>query len=244
MKTISTLAGIAGLALLTACTPASGPGDINDPFESRNREVHAANRALDRDLVRPVSQGYGKVVPAPVRSGVENFAENLGLPGMVLNDLLQFQLEDALSNSARFLLNSTVGLAGLFDPASSIGMTERSSDFGETLHVWGFKEGAYIELPVLGPSTERDAIGKVVDVVLDPMGSVLTYPEAEIVATTKVGDKLGDRYDHSDLVDSILYESADSYAQARILYLQNRRFELNGNEEPDYFDPYEDPYAE
>jgi phospholipid-binding lipoprotein MlaA len=244
MNILLRLAGLAGISLLAACTPPSGPGEINDPFEARNREVHEANKSLDRNLVRPSSQRYGRVVPKPVRQGIENFSDNLALPGMVVNSLLQFRLDDAAWNSGRFLFNSTIGLAGVLDPASDIGITERDTDFGETLHVWGFNEGAYLELPVFGPSTERDAIGKVVDFALNPIGSVLTYPEAEIAAAAGMGARLGDRYDHTELIDSVLYESADSYAQARILYLQNRRFELGYNEEPDYYDPYEDPYGE
>ncbi|WP_212523771.1 VacJ family lipoprotein [Actibacterium sp. MT2.3-13A] len=244
MNTLLRLAGIAGISLLTACTPPSGPGEINDPFEARNREVHEANKQLDRTFMRPGSQRYGRAVPKPVRAGIENFSDNLSLPGMVVNSVLQLRLDDAAWNAGRFLFNSTIGLAGVFDPASDIGITERKTDFGETLHVWGFREGAYLELPVLGPSTERDAIGKVVDIALNPIGSVLTYPEAEIAAAAGIAARVGDRYDHSELIDSILYDSADSYAQARILYLQNRRFELGGSEEPDYYDPYEDPYGE
>lgn len=244
MNTFLRLAGISGISLLAACTSPAGPGDIKDPFEAQNREVHAANKALDRAVLRPNSQRYGQVVPKPVRRGIENFSENLALPGMVLNDLLQFRLEDAASNTGRFLFNSTIGLAGVFDPASDIGLTERETDFGETLHVWGFGEGAYVELPVLGPSTERDAVGKVVDFALNPVGRVLGWPEGGVKTAADAAARAGDRYDHTELIDSILYDSADSYAQARILYLQNRRFKLGDKKEPDYYDPYEDPYAQ
>lgn len=243
MRTRQLIGGLA-IILLGACSSATGPDGINDPYEARNREVHGANVGLDRGLVRPVSQGYGKTLPEPVRRGVGNFASNLSLPGIVVNDLLQFRLEDALNNSARFLLNSTVGLAGVLDPASAVGVEKRSTDFGETLHVWGAQEGAYVELPLLGPSTTRDAIGKVVDTVMDPLSLAIPRPERFIGTAASVADKVGDRYQYSDFVDSILYESADSYAQARLLYLQNRRFELRRGEEPDYVDPYEDLYAQ
>ena len=244
MNILLRLAGLAGIGLLTACTPPQGPGEINDPFETRNREVHEANKKLDRNFVRPSSQRYGRAVPKPMRQGIENFSDNLALPGMVVNDVLQLRLDDAIWNSGRFLFNSTIGLAGIMDPASDIGITERSTDFGETLHVWGFGEGAYVELPVLGPSTERDAVGKVVDFALNPVGRVLGWPEGGVKTAADVAARVGDRYDHTELIDSILYDSADSYAQARILYLQNRRFKLGDEEEPDYYDPYEDPYAE
>jgi phospholipid-binding lipoprotein MlaA len=244
MKILLRFAGLAGISLLAACSSPTEPGGINDPFEARNREVHNANKRVDRAILRPGSQRYGRIVPKPVRQGIENFSDNLALPGMVLNDLLQFRPGDALSNTGRFLFNSTIGLAGVFDPASDIGITERKTDFGETLHVWGFREGTYLELPLLGPSTERDAVGKVVDFVLDPVGRVLSWPESGVVTAADMAASTGDRYDHTDLIDSILYESADSYAQARLLYLQNRRFQLGRGEETDYYDPYEDPYGE
>ncbi|MHC0051919.1 MlaA family lipoprotein [Actibacterium sp. D379-3] len=235
-------------AALSACGTPEGAGEFNDPYETQNREVHEANTSLDRSIVRPVSQAYGTAVPHPVRRSVGNFAGNLSLPGMVVNDLLQFRLEDAAVNTSRFLFNSTIGLAGLFDPASSIGITERSTDFGETLHVWGVGEGNYVELPIFGPSTERDAVGMIVDTAMNPVSLFLPSTERSVAAATKVAAKVGQRYQFSDSVDSILYESADSYAQARLLYLQSRRHALGGNEEPIYTDPYadlyEDPYAE
>lgn len=230
---------ILAVIILAACTTPDGPNDIHDPIEPVNRAFHGVNKGLDEVIVNPAAQVYGTVLPDPARQGVRNFADNLGLPSAVLNDLLQFKLEDAFVNSARFLFNSTVGIAGLFDPASSIGVEERSTDFGETLHVWGFGEGAYLELPLLGPSTGRDAVGSVVDFVTNPFNAVGSHPEADIIVGGTVGARLGDRYTFSDSIDSVLYESADSYAQARSIYLQNRRFELGGASEEQYFDPYE-----
>jgi phospholipid-binding lipoprotein MlaA len=163
---------------------------------------------------------------------------------MVVNDLLQLKLEDAFVNSGRFLFNSTIGLAGIFDPASSIDLYARDTDSGETLHVWGVGEGAYLEVPVLGPSTERDLVGTVVDFAMNPTRVLATGDLSAANTAADIGAQVGDRYEYSDLVDEVLYESADSYAQARLLYLQNRRFELNAGEEPEYLDPYEDLYAE
>ncbi len=242
MSSMTRIVAVLAVFAIAGCTPPDGSGEINDPFEAQNRKAHAGNVSLDRNLVRPVSQGYGKALPQPVRTGVSNFSSNLGLPAAVVNNLLQARLEDALSNSARFLFNSTIGLAGLFDPAGGIGITERSTDFGETLHVWGFNEGAYIEIPVLGPSTERDAVGKVVDFALDPARALFPRDLRTADTVAGAGAVLGDRYQYSDTIDSILYESADSYAQARLLYLQNRRFELGEGEDDDYSDLYEDPY--
>lgn len=236
---------VVALCTLAACATPDGPNGVNDPIEPVNRAVHEVNKGLDTVLVNPAAQVYGTVLPSPARRGVQNFADNLGLPSAVLNDLLQFKLEDAFVNSARFLFNSTIGIAGLFDPASTIGVDERDTDFGETLHVWGFGEGAYLELPLLGPSTGRDAVGTVVDFVTNPLNAVGSHPEADIMVGGRVSARLGDRYTFSDSIDSVLYESADSYAQARSIYLQNRRFELGGNaSEEEYFDPYEDPYEQ
>lgn len=218
--------GVVVLLAVAACAGPETAGGIYDPYEMQNREVHEGNRQLDQVLVRPASNAYGEVLPEPVRIGVSNFASNLAVPGTVVNDLLQLNLGDALHNTARFLLNTTVGLGGFLDPAKEAGIEARESDFGETLHVWGFKEGPYLELLVLGPSTSRDAVGKFVDIFLDPLGQVIPAPERYALPVASVAARMGDRYRFSGTVDSILYDSADSYAQARLLYLENRRFEL------------------
>lgn len=214
------------LLLLAACGGPDRPGGIYDPYEAQNRRVHAFNRDLDRALLRPTADAYGNVLPEPVRIGIGNVAANLSLPGSILNDLLQLNIEDALHNTLRLVVNSTIGLGGLLDPAQAAGLPARNSDFGETLHVWGFSEGAYLELPFAGPSTTRDAVGMVVDVVIDPLNLVLPREQRLAVPAIGIASKLGDRYRFKSTVDSILYESADSYAQMRLLYLENRRFEL------------------
>lgn len=236
------LAAVAALAGLAACTAADGTSEYNDPYEAQNRQVHALNLALDRAVVRPGATAYGTAVPPPVRRGVSNFAANLNLPGQIANNLLQGRVDPAIENTFRFVVNTTVGIGGLFDPATAIGIAGQPTDFGETLHVWGAPEGAYLELPLLGPSTERDLAGKVVDLALNPLNFVLESPEMEYALGVRVLSRFGDRYRYSDLVDSILYDSADSYAQARLLYLQNRRYELGSETEADAYDPYEDPY--
>lgn len=232
------------LMFLAACGGPEVANGIYDPFETTNRRTHEVNRTLDRVLLRPSSGAYGKILPEEVRNGVGNFSSNLSMPSMVLNDLLQLQIGDAIHNTARFITNSTLGLGGLIDVATYGGIPARSSDFGETLHVWGFKEGAYIELPLLGPSTTRDTIGGVVNLVLDPVGQVVA-PRHRVVATAaSAASSLGDRYRFTDTIDSILYESADSYAQARLFYLENRRFQLGigTGEEDDLYDIYDESY--
>lgn len=236
--------GALALALaLAACGPAPAPQGINDPYEKENRATHAFNVALDRNVVKPLSQGMGT---GPVSRGISNFAGNLGTPRDVVNNLLQVRVGRATHNTLRFAINSTIGLAGLFDPATAMGVGEKKTDFGETLHVWGVPEGAYVEVPFIGPSTQRDALGSVVDLALDPMNYLLPRPESYVGTMTKLAAKLGDRGRYSATVDSILYESADSYLQARLLYLQNRRYQLGqtSGESASFEDPYEDPYEQ
>jgi len=234
-------------AVLAACTPAPDGVAFHDPYESNNRANHELNKSLDTNVVRPLANGYGTVVPDPIRTGVSNFSANLSLPGQIINNVLQADLRGAGQNTARFLMNSTVGLVGLFDPATAVGLFEEDADFGETLAVWGVGEGAYVELPLLGPSTERDAIGKIVDFALNPLRGLET-PESTYVGVAGAGSGLDQRYRLGDTIDGVLYGSADSYAQSRLIYLQNRRFEVGGDvgtpvEDP-YLDPYIDPYAD
>ena len=231
--------------MLSACAaPAPLPVPQNDPHEQANRRTHALNQSLDKAVIGPVARSARPVLDTPLGVGVSNVAGNLSMPSAILNKVLQGRFEDAVHNTWRFALNTTIGLGGLLDPASAMGLTERDSDFGATLHSWGAGEGAYMVLPVVGPSTERDALGQVVDIVIDPLGSVLKKPESNWARGIKFGSKLSDRARFGDTVDSILHESADSYAQTRLLYLQSRRFELGQEVADDAFiDPYADPYG-
>ena len=153
-------------------------------------------------------------------------------------------LQKAVENTVRFAVNSTLGLGGLVDVSTAAGLPEQPTDFGETLHVWGFGEGNYVELPVLGPSTERDMFGRIGDLVLDPIWYVLPTGEALAAYGLVVIDDLNYRDRYKSTIDSILYESADSYAQARLLYLQNRRYTLGQTTSSDGANGFEDPYAD
>lgn len=236
-----------GIAALAGCGTPSGPDAISDPFETTNRKIHAFNRGVDRMLLGPVSKGYGGVIPKPVSRAVGNLADTLDLPGDIANNLLQLRIGDAAQNTMRLATNLVFGAGGLINTSSALGLEGKPTDFGETLHVWGLGEGPYLEVPFSGPSTLRDAAGTVVDIAMNPVR--LAVPKREAMAATgiKLFSRVGDRDRFSETVESILYDSADSYAQARLLYLQNRRFTLNRGataNEDDYIDPYEDPYAE
>ena len=226
------------ILLLSACGQRSGEM-VYDPFERLNRGTHAFNKGLDRNLLSPVSKGYTAVVPDPVKNGISNFASNLSLPGKVVNNILQLDMFAATSNTFRFVINSTFGLAGIFDPSDSMGLEERDADFGQTLQRLGVGEGAYAELPIFGPSNMRDGIGLIVDMVLlDPASYTLKSPVTSYRTGSRVGEVLQKRQIYGDQIDEVLYESADSYAQSRLVYLQSRRFQLKDNPSDAYIDPY------
>ncbi len=234
------LAGALAALLLTGCAgTARAPSEINDPYEAQNRAIHAVNLSVDEALFK------GRKANGPAARYASNIAHNLGLPGKIVNSVLQGRPEPAANNLFRFLINSTLGLGGVFDPAGNdFGLPEAPTDFGETLYVWGWGEGAYVELPLIGPSTERDTVGRIVDAVLDPVGAVASGTQTAAVTSFRLGGRISDRLRYGETVDSILYDSADSYAQSRLIYLQNRRHQLGGSAMDDAaaFDPYEDPY--
>ena len=211
---------------------------VYDPYERQNRKVHAFNRGLDRAIVRPAAIGYSTILPDEIEDSVSHFAKNLGQPSVVVNSLLQGDFRGAGISTVRFLTNSVLGIGGLFDVATDFDVPQHDTDFGETLYVWGVGEGAYLELPVLGPSTQRNTAGKVVDLFTNPLSYTLDSPEAYYGTIAGVASGLGTRGRFSDTVDSILYESADSYAQARLIYLKNRRFELGDGEAATEIDPF------
>jgi len=228
--------------LVAACSAQNGTGEsgdaIYDPYEETNRNIHAFNRGLDRAVVRPVGVGITTILPDEVEDSIGNFATNLGQPKVMVNSLLQGDLRGLGISTVRFLTNSTLGLFGLFDVASELNVPQHDADFGQTLYVWGVKEGAYIEVPVLGPSTQRALTGKVVDLILDPLGYYADSPEKYYETVSSVTSSLSDRGRYAETIDSVLYESADSYAQARLIYLQNRRFELGDEGSGDEIDPF------
>ena len=230
---------------LAGCSVAPQDTVTHDPYEGFNRQVHAFNKQVDSAVLRPLSRGTGGT-PEILTEPVVNFSNNAGLPGTVVNNLLQADLRGATQNTLRFILNTTVGVLGLADPAGAIGLSEVETDFGETLAVWGAPEGAYLELPGFGPSTERDAAGRLADFVIDPLDALGNVPDPvrDLSFPAKVAEQVVERAQLGDTLDEILYESADSYAQARLIYLQNRRFELGqgpaATDEDYYFNPYED----
>lgn len=246
MRPLSLAAILSALLMLAGCASQPVMQDgirVNDPYEAQNRRVHAFNKALDRRVIGPVAglaSGRGGNDGGPgIMDGVINVGANLSLPGKVANSLLQGRPEPAIRNFFRFAVNTTLGIGGILDPAGrDFGLPERDTDFGETLAVWGVPEGAYLELPILGPSTQRDAVGKVVDLVIDPLHHLLHRDASWAAFGLRVASKAGDRARFGDTVDSVMQDSADSYAQLRLIYLMHRRHELNQGGTD--IDPYAD----
>ena len=236
----SVLVAALGLAGCAGAPADRDPADgIYDPYEERNRKVHAFNKKLDTGVVRPAAQAYTTVMPDEFEDSIGNFATNLGRPSDMTNSLFQGDLRGLGLSTVRFVINSTLGFGGLFDVATDFGIEDHETDFGETLHVWGVKEGAYLELPLIGPSTQRDRAGRIVDLFTNPLSYVLDDPESYYSPASRVASGLGQRARFGDTIDSILYDSADSYAQARLIYLQNRRFELGQKDAGTDIDPFE-----
>ncbi|MEO0767442.1 MAG: VacJ family lipoprotein [Pseudomonadota bacterium] len=232
------------VSLLGACAGTNGasitPEGINDPNEDANRRVHEFNRSLDRALVRPAGVGYTNLVPDGIEDGITNFALNLEEPKNVVNSLLQGNLRGAGVSLFSFVTNTTLGFGGFIDATRELGLPENDTDFGETLYVWGVGEGNYIELPLLGPSTERATVGLIVDLFTNPLNTVFDdRSRAFYLTPAGLASGLSARGRFTDTIDSILYESADSYAQARLIYLQNRRFRLGDAESSTEIDPFE-----
>jgi len=226
-RIVTILAALTAVGFLSACSQQGDGIGHRDPHEEANRRTHAFNLTVDRRIFQPASNAYGEGVSRETRRGVGRVASNFSLPGKVVNNLLQLDLEGAARNSIRFLINSTLGFGGIGDPAGNdFGLEEEETDFGETLYTWGFGEGRYVELPFVGPSTERHTVGRAVDLFTNPLGYVLDTPANLLSPTAQLFAKVGDRYEYSSTIDALLYESEDSYAQARNLYLQNRRFQL------------------
>lgn len=230
---------IAAIGMLSACTTPVSKTEFNDPYESQNRKMHEFNKSLDRALVGPTAKGYGFITPPLIIHIIGNISGFLGLPGQAVNNVLQGDVKGFGQTISRFAVNSLT--FGLGDLATEAGIPDNNADFGQTLHVWKFRQGVYHEVPLLGPSTERDTIGFIVDTALNPTNFILPSGTDGVGLTFGILDRLGDRNQYSDVIEDTLYNSDDSYATARSLYLQNRNYKLNGDI---IEDSLEDPFAD
>lgn len=218
--------------------PDDGPfGPDNDPLETVNRFIFAFNDAVDTMVIKPAAVTYRFLVPDPVRDSVHNAITNLNGPVILANDLMQGEWDRAETTAMRFLINSTVGVAGLFDVAADWGYEYHREDFGQTLGSWGVGEGFYLVLPIVGPSTLRDAVGMGVDALIDPWKYVLDYGTGLsddtifwILVGRRAIEGLDLRERNLETLDSIRRDSVDYYARMRTLYRQNRQSEIRNGE--------------
>ncbi len=198
-----------------AHTPSSDP---QDPFESVNRGIYQFNDALDRYALRPVAKGYSNVTPDPVERSVGHFFDNLFYPTTIVNSYLQAKFHNGTSDVARFIVNSTLGIGGLFDVATGLGLEEHDEDFGQTLGYWGLGQGVYLMLPLLGPSTGRDGIGLIADRFTNP----LTYVDSLAVTFALQALYLVDLRAGLLGFDQSVRNAFDPYLFVRGAYLERR----------------------
>lgn len=218
---------------LTGCAvvPPNSGDNPKDPLETINRQTHALNMTLDEYVLHPVAQGYVDYVPESVRDSVHNFYSNLREPRNAINNLLQGKGADSAVSVARFLINSTVGIVGLFDVASYMNLEHAPEDFGQTLGKWGVPAGPYIVWPLLGPSTLRDTVGYPFDVAADP-STYLYWGESDLVPYSLAQGALYVIDMRAGLLatDAMLATAVDPYVAVREAYLQNREFSVyDGN---------------
>jgi phospholipid-binding lipoprotein MlaA len=215
------------LALAVAGCASSPQANPRDPLEPMNRQVTAFNEAVDEAVLRPVATAYKDNIPAPVRTGVNNFFGNLGDVWSAVNSLLQFKLQNAAENWMRFNVNTLFGLGGVLDIASDMNLERHREDFGQTLGRWGMHTGPYVVLPLLGPSTLRDTLALPVDWRGDPLNQADTAWRNTLGAVRVV-----DARANLLRVGAVLEEAAlDKYSFTRDAHLQRRRSEITGSSE-------------
>ena len=225
------------------CATAPGRTSTDDPWQGFNRRIYKFNDVVDRATLKPVAQGYRKITPQWMRTGVNNFFNNLKLPWTMVNDLLQGKPREMAQNTCRLMLNTTVGLGGFIDVAGRLDLNKQDEDFGQTLAVWGVPSGPYLVLPFLGPSTVRDGFGRVPDYYGGPVRYVQipweTRAAISALDVVQTREKLL-------VVDDTLNQAYDKYGVMRDAWLQRREYQIyNGNPPPpkfeeEYMDPADD----
>ena len=214
--------------------------EINDPFEDLNRDIFIFNEKLDEKLLKPAALTYRKVTPQFARTGVTNFFNNLEEIDTTINQVLQGEIKYAFNDAGRFVINSTIGLLGLIDVASKMGLEKHEEDFGQTLGVWGFDSGPYIMIPFLGPSNPRDLLSR-------PISSFLSGTfamEDNDVKITLVGiDALETR---ERLLDAETLIIGDKYIFVKDAYIQSREYEINNGstEDDEFLDDMDDIFGD
>ncbi|MGC2202920.1 MAG: VacJ family lipoprotein [Stellaceae bacterium] len=228
--------------LLCCCGCAATPQDAataddvgaeNDPAEPVNRAIFKANVAADHAVIKPVAQAYVDHVPEGVQKGIHNVVQNLKEPAVAVNDMLQGNVKHAWQSVQRLAVNSTVGVAGIFDVAEKLGVPPHKADFGQTLGVWGVGEGPFVELPLLGPSNARDTVGTVVDFAMNPLTYVGGAPATYAGVATGSANAVDTRAQHLHDLDELERNSLDYYATLRSVYRQHRDAAISAAKQPE-----------
>lgn len=236
------LALIVTTALVSGCAtlPPGEPVDY-DPWEKQNRKLFRFNEAVDKVTLKPIAKSYKKIVPEPIRDGVTNFAKNLGAPRNVVNNFLQGKPMDGMGELARFVVNTTFGIGGIFDVATGSGLEAHPEDFGQTAAVWGIPSGPYIMIPFLGPQTLRSAVLTPADIEFDLLHHVDESSVRDRLWVLRIIDLRHRVLSLEELMDG----SQDPYVSLRESYWQNRQFQIyDGNppieEDDEFYDEFLD----
>lgn len=239
LRCIRSVLLIAALAGVSGCATTGGS---NDPLEGYNRAMFGVNDALDKVIIKPVATGYKTVMPDFARTGVTNFFANLADIWIGINNILQGKIGAGASDLGRFAINTTVGIVGLFDVASSAGLEKHNEDFGQTLGRWGMGSGAYVVLPFFGPSNLRDGFSRLlVDWHGDPLWYIRNVPTRNEVIAVRVVDDRANLLDVSRLAEEA---ALDHYAYVRDAYLQRRRSLIYDGDPPPVSSSDKSPQAE
>jgi phospholipid-binding lipoprotein MlaA len=222
-RTVTLVVALLTLLLAGCATaPQNARKDPRDPFEGFNRVSYKFTDAVDRAALKPVAKGYKAIAPQFVETGVSNFFSNLGTTTTLLNDLLQAKFAAGLNDTGRLLVNTTVGIGGLFDPASKMGFDKNDEDFGQTLGKWGVPSGPYLWIPLFGPSTVRDGFGSGVGIFTDPLHYVERDAWRYSLNALEVIDGRARQLD----LDQTLQSTYDKYGFIRNAYLQRREYQV------------------
>jgi phospholipid-binding lipoprotein MlaA len=221
-------ASVLAVFALTAC--ASNPTNSADPYEDFNRQMFAFNDGLDKAVLEPVAKGYRAVTNEPIRGGVSNFLNNLGEPVTFANEVLQGKAGNAAGTVGRFLVNTTIGIVGIFDPAGAMGIKRTDEDFGQTLGAWGVGPGPYLVLPLLGSTSPRDLTGFGVDIALDPLNYAQFDGDDATRTGILVGKGVSGREEAIETIDEVRTQ-VDPYTTVRRFYVRSRAAAI-GNSDP------------
>ena len=229
-RPVSLFAVLLAAALVTGCASNQTiDGEVNpDPYEDTNRSFYKFNDALDRHIMTPVAKNYVKVTPEPVRDGVTNFFDNMEYLNVILHSFLQGKLGQGISDVTRFVVNSTVGIGGLLDVATSMGLKENDEDLGQTLAVWGVDQGVYLYIPFLGPYTARNSP----DVASSYFTNPFTYISSIFLLPVTALNLINDRANLLEASEFVEEASIDPYSFTREAYLQQRRYLIHDGNPP------------